>query len=297
MAKAKLKPPEEEIRERPIGILDSGLGGLGIVHELQSRLPQEDLVYFADFAHYPYGLRPLREVETYVLEIVRFFIDSRVKLILLGCNNASAAATVTAQEMAKEVPVIGIIEAAVCATLKRRNISKVGIVGTTGTIDSGAYHREFADLSRGSVTVFGHACDELLDLPGKAEIANKQQVRRLAKACVSPLEIEGIEALLFGCTDFSAIAEEMRAVLDPAIQIVDPIGELASRAIALLREKKWDRQSATDGNTRFFASGQAPEHSQEFALQTFNIHIDGFAVVTPAQACKVKRRRREVQAA
>ena len=282
MAKTRCGPPEKEVRERPIGILDSGLGGLGVVHELQSRLPQEDLVYFADFAHYPYGLRPLREVETYVLEIVRFFIDSRVKLILLGCNNASAAARVTAQEMAGLVPVIGIIEAAVSATLKRCNISKVGIVGTTGTIDSRVYHEEFADLSRGSVAVFGHACDELLDLPGKAEIADKRQIRIMAKACVSPLEIEGIEALLFGCTDFSAIAEDMRAVLDPAIQIVDPIGELVSGAIEVLQERKWDNQSTANGNTKFFASGQAPEHSQEFALQTFNIHIDVFTVVTLA---------------
>ena len=282
MAEMGCGPLQKEVGERPIGILDSGLGGLGVVHELQNRLPQEDLVYFADFAHYPYGLRPLREVEMHVLKIVRFFIDSGVKLILLGCNNASAAATVTAQEMAGVVPVIGIIEAAVRATLKRRNISKVGIVGTTGTIDSRAYHGEFADLSQGSVAVFGHACDELLDLPGKAEIANRRQIRTLAKACVSPLEIEGVEALLFGCTDFSAIAEDMRAVLDPSIQIVDPIGELVSTAIDLLQERKWDRQSTADGNTKFFASGQAPEHSQEFALQTFNIHIDGFAVVTLA---------------
>ena len=279
MANTRLGPPEEEMRERSIGILDSGLGGLGVVRELQSRLPRENLLYFADFAHYPYGLRPLGEVATYVLEIVRFFIVNRTKLILLGCNNASVAATETAQEMAGEIPVIGIIEAAVRATLKRRNIAKVGVVGTTGTIDSQAYHREFAGLSGGSVKVFGYACDELLDLPGKANIADKQQIRVLAKACVRPLENRGIDALVFGCTDFSSIAEDMHAILDPTIQIVDPIGEMVTSAAKLLRKRGWERRARSNGRMSFYASGEGPSRSREFAMQAFNISIDQFILV------------------
>lgn len=205
------------MRERPIGVLDSGLGGLAVAREMLTQLLREDIIYFADFAHYPYGLRRLKEVEKYVLDIVRFLIAKRVKLILLGCNNASVAATRAAQETAGEVPVTGMIEAAARATLKCKKFVRIGVVSTTGTINSQAYHREFLRLSGGSVEVFGHACDELLDFPGRAAITDRQRIRTLAKACVRPLEIEGIDALLFGCTDFSSIAEDVRAVLDPAI--------------------------------------------------------------------------------
>ena len=263
------------MKEKAIGVFDSGLGGLAVARKVMDEMPNEDIVYFADFAHLPYGPRPTEEVREFVLQVVDFFMRKDVKAILIGCNTASAAAAKAAQERARKIPVIGMIEPAVKTIIEHANIQKVGVIGTAGTIASGAHEKAFGRLSP-SVEVMGHACPELLRLAEQGDIGDKGKIQLMAKDCVSPLENEGITALILGCTDFTCIAKELRAVLSPSIQIFDPATEVAKAAARLLQRKGWRSARKGKGHSSFFTSGEAPAGAKEFAQRIFGITIEKF---------------------
>jgi glutamate racemase len=266
------------MKEKAIGVFDSGLGGLAVAKKVLDEMPEEDIVYFADFAHLPYGPRPREEVRSFVLQIVDFFVRKGVKAILIGCNTASAVAAEAAQERASDIPVIGMIKPAVKAALQYDNIRKVGIIGTIGTIESKAYQEAFGQLFP-SVEVLGHACPELLRLAEQGRIYDKSNIQILAKDCVSPLESQGIDALVLGCTDFTCISTELQAVVNHEIQIVDPAKEVVRTAARILEENHWRRAKDKRGNISFFSSGKAPQGASKFAQRIFNICLDGFSMV------------------
>ena len=241
-------------------------------------MPEENIVYFADFAHLPYGPRMREEVKGFVLQVVDFFVREDVKAILIGCNTASIAGGKEAQERASDISVIGMIEPAVKAVLKHDSIQKVGVIGTTGTIKSKAYEEEFRQQSP-SVEVLGHACPELLRLAEQGKIDDRDKIRLLARDCISPLEAEGINALILGCTDFTCITAELRAALSPDVQMVDPAKEVVREAARILRGNHWQRTGKERGHISFFSSGKAPQGAKEFSRRIFDIQIEEFQIV------------------
>lgn len=263
------------MKNAPIGVFDSGLGGLAVARQLFDKLPAEDVVYFADFAHLPYGPRPAEEVRGFALEAIEFLLGKGVKAVLIGCNTASAAMAGVAQERAAGIPVVGMIEAAVEAVLRGRQVMRVGVVGTIGTINSHAYQKAMHRRSP-SVEVFGHACPDLLRLAEQADIGDSQRIRALAQACVAPLIAEDIAALVLGCTDFTCIAEELRAVVPPEVRIIDPAAEVVAVTARILQEKAWNRAGNGTGDVVFYASGTPPKGVREFAQRVFGISIARF---------------------
>lgn len=260
------------MKEKAIGIFDSGLGGLAVAREVLRKMPQEDIIYFADFAHLPYGPRPREEVEEFTLQAVDFFMNKDVKAILIACNTASAAGGEEAQKRASEIPVIGMIEPAVKATLASGNIQKVGIIGTAGTIKSNVYEKTF--LAAGAkASVFGNACPDLLRLAEQGQISDTNRIEELAKRCVGPLEREGIEILVLGCTDFTCIKDRLQRVLASHIKIIDPAEEVARMAEEALQIMGWRRLERKEGNFSFYESAEGPKHINEFAERVFNIKI------------------------
>jgi len=273
------------MKKRAIGVFDSGLGGLAVARRVMDEMPNEDIVYFADFAHLPYGPKPHEEVKEFTLQVVDFFVGKGVKAILIGCNTASAAAAGAAEERAREMPVIAMIEPAVRATTKYGDIHKVGIIGTKGTIDSKAYEEAFRQLSP-SVDVLGHACPEVLRLAEQGKIDDKAKIRILAKECLSPLEREGIDALVLVCTDFTCIATELQAVLSPDVQMIDPAKEVARAAARILEENHWRRAGEERGHIEFFASGPPPQGARDFAQRGLSImkrrgRLEGASCTSP----------------
>ena len=266
------------MKEKAIGVYDSGLGGLAVARKVMDEMPEEDIVYFADFAHLPYGPRPREEVRGFVLQVVDFFIRKDVKAILIACNTASIAGGKEAQGKARNIPVIGMIEPAVKATLKHDNIQKVGVIGTIGTIKSKAYEETFRQLSP-SVEVLGHACPELLRLTEQGKISDRGKIHSLAEDCVAPLEREDIDALILGCTDFTCIVAELRAVLSRDVQIVDPAEEVVKTADRILQGNHWRRTRKEKGHMSFFSSGKAPQGAKEFSRRIFDIQIEDFLII------------------
>lgn len=267
------------MKGRPIGVFDSGLGGLAVARKVLDEMPEEDIVYFADFANLPYGPRPREEVKTFVLKVIDFFLGEDVKSILIACNTASAAAAEVAQQEAREIPVIGMINPAVKAALKSAQVKKVGVVGTMGTINSKVYEDVFQQLSP-STEVFGNACPELLRLAEQAEIDDKEKIRRLAKSCFGPLEEKAVDVLILGCTDFTCVAQDMRALLSPHIRMVDPAGEVVNTVNTVLQERDWRQTGRVIGAMTFYASGEAPVGAKDFARRVFDIYIDEFRLVS-----------------
>ncbi|HET6498167.1 MAG TPA: glutamate racemase, partial [Coriobacteriia bacterium] len=200
----------------PIGVFDSGLGGLTVAHEVSRVLPYDRIVYLGDTARCPYGPRDLAEVRRFVLEIGTWLERVPVKLIVIACNTATAAGLALAQETFG-VPVIGVVEpgarAAVRATVNRN----VGVIGTVGTIESGAYSRAVRALDAG-VTVFSVATPKFVDVveaglrmgPGpveqwaaeSADVFIRPSFFEMARGYLEPLKRSGIDTLVLGCTHF-----------------------------------------------------------------------------------------------
>ena len=147
---------------RPIGVFDSGVGGLTVLKEITDRLPYEHTIYFGDTARVPYGVRDLAEVRWFAFEIVRYLIDMDVKLVVIACNTATAAA-LKATQRSFEVPIIGVIEPGARAAVGETRNRRVGVLATEATVESGAYRRAVENLDAG-VQVYEQACPEFVPL-------------------------------------------------------------------------------------------------------------------------------------
>ena len=188
---------------RPIGVFDSGFGGLTVARALIDLLPQERLVYVGDTARYPYGSKPLHDVRSYAEEITRWLIEHHdVKMVVVACNTASAAALEHLQEQFDR-PIVGVIDAGVRSLLQVSETNRVGVIGTVGTIGSGAYQNAVSDVDE-SVKLTCAACPGFVEFVERGELAS-EQVRVLAQRLLSPVLDAKVDALLLGCTHYPCL--------------------------------------------------------------------------------------------
>lgn len=229
------------MRDLPIGIFDSGLGGLTVAGEIMRALPDESIIYLGDTARCPYGPRSQHEVRRFVLQIGRWLSEREVKLIVVACNTATAAGLPLAQR-AFGVPVIGVVEpgarAAVKATVNRR----VGVIGTVGTIESGAYSQAVRAIDAG-VTVFSTAAPRFVDLVeqglrlGEGTLEDllsqvgsvyiRPAFYEMARDYLDPLKRSGIDTLVLGCTHFPLLETAIQQVVGPRVRLISSAEETA----------------------------------------------------------------------
>jgi len=261
------------MKEKPIGIFDSGLGGLAVTSEVVSEMPAEDIVYFADFANLPYGPRKKGEVRGFVGRIVEFLLSNEVKAVVIGCNTATVAGLDKAREISEDIPVVGMINPAVEVVLNKARYEKIGVIGTAGTINSKAYNNELRKNGWEN-TVYGQACPELLRLAEKAEINDQTRINRLAKQCISPLLKKGIDGLILGCTDFTCVKNNLEEAAPSGVDVIDPAREVSLRVKHILESSSWNRTSKGKGSLVFYHSGRLPEKARQFASQVFNLSVN-----------------------
>jgi glutamate racemase len=239
---------------RPVGVFDSGVGGLTVLHECLVTLPHEDFVYLGDHARLPYGPRPLAEVRGFAREIGAYLERQGVKLVVNACNTATSAALPELQsELA--VPVVGVItpeaHAAVQATRNRR----VGLLATEGTVEAGRY----ADLVRtldAGVEFFPVACPRLVPLiesddPFSAETT--QAVREYA----APLKDAGVDTVILGCTHYPLIRQIFQRVFGRDVTLVFSADETAHEVAETLARKRIENDATREGKYRFLTTGDA----------------------------------------
>jgi len=239
------------LQAKPIGVFDSGVGGLSVVRALMHRLPHENIVYFGDTARVPYGSKSPQVVREYAADDTKFLISKNVKMIVVACNTVSSVALDVVQKHSS-VPVIGVILpgalAAVLATKKKR----VGVIGTVGTISSNAYTNAIRQFDS-TVTVIGKSCPLFVPLAEEGWIDHKA-TEMIAREYLFPLKLEKIDTLVLGCTHYPILRDVIGAVFGDGITLIDSGEATASDVERMLDEYNLRNTSKQKANLQFFVS-------------------------------------------
>lgn len=251
---------------QPIGIFDSGVGGLTVVRFLFRELPEERIIYFGDTAHLPYGSRTPEELIAFGEEIVSFLLQFGVKAVVAACNTSSSVSLPHLQKKFP-IPILGVLEPGVRAAIRVTRNKRVGVIATAATVNSGAYLRAF-ERQGPEVKVFAKACPLFVPLveTGRTE---SPEARDAANEYLAPLKEAGIDTLVLGCTHYPFLAKVIGEVLGPEVKLVDPAEETV-RELAMLLNKGAEKGSCSRPGKRgggngvpasnghlFFTSGSA----------------------------------------
>ncbi|MDI6401617.1 glutamate racemase [Balneolaceae bacterium ANBcel3] len=227
-------------KEAPIGIFDSGIGGLTVVKAVRKSLPSEHIIYFGDTARVPYGIKSTDTIREYALQITHFLIGKKVKAILVACNSVASAAQHEIKELCREhdIPVLDVIEAGTKAALAvNKPVNNVGVIGTLATIGSGAY--ENALMANGNKTlVFSRPCPLLVPLAEEGWTDNAIAIETL-KIYLSDFKDKELDSLILGCTHYPLFKESIKKVLGDAPEIIDSAESIAEMTVDMLRQKGW----------------------------------------------------------
>jgi glutamate racemase len=205
---------------RPIGVFDSGVGGLTVLAELQKRLPDEPMVYLGDNARTPYGPRPADEVRRFTLEAVDWLLEQDVKLLVLACNTATARALDDVRDRS-EVPVVGVVRPGAVAAASATRSRHVGVIATAGTVESGAYHDAIVEADP-SIGVVQLACPELVPIV-EAGILDGLRAETVLRAYLEPMVAAdpAMDTLLLGCTHYPLLREPIARIVGDSVAVVD----------------------------------------------------------------------------
>jgi glutamate racemase len=246
----------------PIGIFDSGLGGLTVARALIDLLPAEHFVYFGDTGRFPYGPKPADEVLKYSLEISDLLVERSVKMLVVACNSASAVALDALRERL-DIPVVGVIEPGVRAARDATRSGRVGVIGTVGTIASGAYQRAAAALAD-DVTLTCAACPGFVEFVEAGDV-DSDQVHVLAERLLAPVVAAHVDTLVLGCTHYPLLSRTITDVMGPDVVLVSSAEETAFEVRDRLdRGGRGDSVDATAnasdrGPHRFVTSGDVDQ--------------------------------------
>ena len=239
--------------DRPIGMFDSGFGGLTVARAVIDVLPKESLVYIGDTGRYPYGPRPASEVREFALEIAWSLVnDHNAKAIVVACNTASAAAF---NELADvlPIPVVSVVEPGARALAVATTVRRVGVIGTVGTISSGAYQRALADVDA-SLELTATACPGFVEFVERGQ-THGDEVVLLAERLLAPVINAGIDALLLGCTHYPYLSRVISEVMGAGVTLVSSADETAFALAEMLKDKGLLSDSDKDGSRNFLSSG------------------------------------------
>ena len=236
---------------QPIGVFDSGIGGLTVVRALMHHLPHENIVYFGDTARVPYGPKSAQVVREYAAQDTDVLLEHGVKLIVVACNTVSAVALDVVQKRAK-IPVVGVIQPGAEAAARATKRMRIGVIGTVGTITSRAYEHAIRQIDA-SVRVVGQACPLFVPLAEEGWTEHKA-TELIAKEYLFPLTLEKIDTLVLGCTHYPLLRELINRVLHGNVTLIDS-GEAAAAAVkAVLQEHNLLNPSVMKPNLKFNVS-------------------------------------------
>lgn len=208
---------------RPIGVIDSGVGGLTVARAVLDQLPDEAICYLGDTAHGPYGPRPLAEVRRYALAAMDQLVDQGVKMLVIACNTASAACLPEARER-YDIPVLEVIEPAARRAVAATHNRHIGVIGTQATIASGAYDQAFAPFA--DVTLTSAACPRFVDFVERG-VTTGRQLLGLTEAYLAPMLADGVDTLVLGCTHYPLLVGMLSLVVGERVTLVSSAEETA----------------------------------------------------------------------
>lgn len=245
----------------PLGVLDSGIGGLSVLIHLQRQLPAEHVLYFADQSHIPYGPRSAEVIQAYTAGITRFLLRQGAKLIVVACNTATAAALDALRSAFPDVPFVGMEPAVKPAALTTRS-GKVGVLATPSTFNSNRYAGLMARYASG-IQVYEDPCSGLVQLI-EAGALDAPETRALLERVVSPMLDAGVDTLVLGCTHYPFIRPLLERIIGEDIAVIDPAPAVARHTRFVLQQHRLIAPDGQEGALRCFTSGD-PRQMEAFA--------------------------------
>ena len=216
----------------PIGVFDSGVGGLSVWREIVRQIPRHPTRYFADQAHIPYGPRPLIEVRAYAEGVTRFLLDHGARLIVVACNTASGAALHHLRDTFPAVPFVGM-EPAVKPAAERTHTGAVGVIATPATFQ-GDLFRDLVARFAADVTLHTQTCPGLVEAVESGDL-DTPATERLLRTYLDPMVVAGIDHLVLGCTHYPFLSAAIQRIVGPAVALIDPAPAVARQTRRLLR--------------------------------------------------------------
>ncbi len=268
---------KNKMDNRPIGIFDSGVGGLTVFKEIRKLLPQENLIYFGDTARVPYGNKSPLVVQKYSLEIAKFLEMQNVKMIVIACNTASALALSSLKNEVR-IPVIGVIEPGVRAAIKSAQNNSIAVIGTKATISSEAYQNRIKRL-RSSINVIAIPCPLFVPIV-EENLINTKIAKDAMEMYLSDLKKTNIKSVILACTHYPLLKEQISNFFDNKIELVDSAYETAKEVKETLEARRILTEQENNGKETFFVS-DSPETFSNIAANFLNRPIDGKCIFHP----------------
>ncbi|WP_102274347.1 glutamate racemase [Cytobacillus massiliigabonensis] len=238
--------------KQPIGIIDSGVGGLTVAKEVMRQLPNENIVYLGDTARCPYGPRPGEEVKAFTWELTQFLLTKKIKMLIIACNTATA---VVLDEIRNElsIPVIGVISPGARAAIKKTENHRIGVIGTVGTVKSGAYEEALKQINRKTV-VHSLACPKFVPLVESGEYGGPL-AKKVVTETLQPLLNNGLDTLILGCTHYPLLEQPIQHVMGDRVKVISSGEETAREASAILSHYGMLNSSENEAEHHFFTTG------------------------------------------
>jgi glutamate racemase len=240
----------------PIGVFDSGLGGLTVAGEMMRQLPAEGLIYFGDTARVPYGPKAPTTVRRYSREIASFLEREGVKAIVIACNTATAHALAMLRSELR-VPVIGVIEPGARAAVTASRTGNIGVIGTAGTIRSGAYDRAIRELAP-DARIIAQPCPLFVPLVEEGWLDN-DATRLIAREYLQPLVQAGVDSVVLGCTHYPLLKPVIADVLGEQVRLIDSAAETAAETRRVLVDRGIEAAATREPLRRFVASDDSSQ--------------------------------------
>lgn len=238
---------------RPIGIFDSGVGGLTVVGKIEKVLPREEIVYFGDTARVPYGTKSKETVTRFSVENVEFLMAHDVKLVVVACNTASSL-SLDFLKRCFRVPIIGVIGPGARGAVSSTRNNRIGVVGTNATVSSGAYEKAIRKINP-RAAVFAQSCPLFVPLVEEGW-TDKDVARTIAGIYLKSLKTKRIDTLILGCTHYPMLKDVIKKVLGANVLLVDSAAEVAKEARDLLDTSGLLNNSGAKGGQKFFVSDE-----------------------------------------
>lgn len=238
-------------KDLPLGIFDSGIGGLTVARAVFNKMPYEKILYFGDTGHLPYGNKSKKTIITLSDNIVEFLLSHNVKFIIVACNTASSLALDFLKKN-YSIPIIGVIEPGAEAACKITGNNKVGVIGTYATVSSMAYDKAIHSINP-EIKVYSKACPLFVSLVEEGWLKN-DVTYKIARTYLQPLKKQGIDTLILGCTHYPLLKEVIRRVMGNDVHLVDSASEVAIKAQKMLNDLQIIKDTKKIPSHKFFVS-------------------------------------------
>ena len=244
---------------QPIGVFDSGIGGLTVVKALVEDLPSESIIYFGDTARVPYGTKSKTTIVRFSLENVEFLLRYGVKCIVIACNTSSSWALPTLRKYFK-VPIVGVIRPGALAAVRQTRNKRIGVIGTNATINSRAYEIAIERIDP-TIKVFSQSCPLFVPLVEEGWL-NGSACREIAERYLDPLKRQRVDTLILGCTHYPLLAQTIRQILGPSVTLVDSAKQTATEVRGVLMGGDTLCDSRSRPRYRFFVTDETQQFNR-----------------------------------